>query len=363
MSQTGEDSEKSHEPSQKKLQDARKKGDIVRSNDITAAAAYAGFWIGFTVVGTGIISGLYSEIFPFLASSDTLAAAVLAGPASISIGNILIGIVAPLGGLFGIPILTVLAALLAQRAIVFAPSKIQPKISRISPISNAKNKFGRSGLFEFLKSLAKLLIYSVCLFIFLRQNLDQVLTSMLIPTRISISVLAELTLNLLLIIAIIATCLAAIDYMFQRAEFLRKNRMSHKELTDEAKEAEGDPAMKARRRGKAQEIALNGMLTEVPKADVVVVNPTHYAVALSWDKGSKSAPVCVAKGVDEIALKIRELAIEAGVPIHSDPPTARAIHATTELGEEVGTDFYEPVAAAIRFAELMRAKAKGYKQK
>lgn len=105
-------------------------------------------------------------------------------------------------------------------------------------------------------------------------------------------------------------------------------------------------------------IALNGMLAEVPEADVVVVNPTHYAVALKWDRGDPQPPVCVAKGVDEIAARIRELAREHSVPIHSDPPTARALHASIEIGEPITSDLFVPVAAAIRFAEKVRRKVK-----
>ena len=134
--------------------------------------------------------------------------------------------------------------------------------------------------------------------------------------------------------------------------------MSRKELTDESKESEGDPHIKQQRRQRGYQIATNQMLAEVPKADVIIVNPTHYAVALKWDKTSGGAPVCVAKGVDEIATQIRKLAAEAGVPIHSDPPTARALHATIAIGAEIQSDHYRAVAAAIRFAEAMRVKAK-----
>jgi flagellar biosynthetic protein FlhB len=115
--------------------------------------------------------------------------------------------------------------------------------------------------------------------------------------------------------------------------------------------------MKASRRQKGQEIAMNKMLVDVATADVVVVNPTHYAVALKWEKGSGRAPVCVAKGVDEIAARIREKAAAAGVPLHRDPPTARILHATLKVGQEISQDQYRAVAAAIRFAEKLRQKA------
>jgi flagellar biosynthesis protein FlhB len=134
--------------------------------------------------------------------------------------------------------------------------------------------------------------------------------------------------------------------------------MSRKELMDETKDAEGDPHMKQQRRQKGQELAMNQMMADVPEADVVLVNPTHYAVALKWSRMPGAAPVCVAKGIDEMALAIRKKAIEAGVPVHSDPPTARALFASVAIGQEIPEKTYRAVAAAIRFAEEIRQKAR-----
>jgi len=145
--------------------------------------------------------------------------------------------------------------------------------------------------------------------------------------------------------------------MWQLFQHQRRNRMSRQELVDENKDSEGDPHTKLQRRQRGQAIAMNQMLTDVGRADVIVVNPTHYAVALKWQRGDRTAPICVAKGVDEIAARIREAGAAAGVPIHSDPPTARALHATVELGAPIRPEHYSAVAAAIRFAEAMRKRA------
>ena len=130
--------------------------------------------------------------------------------------------------------------------------------------------------------------------------------------------------------------------------------MSFQDLKDETKRTEGDPHMKQSRQQRGREIAMNRMLLDVPKADVIIVNPTHYAVALKWSRAPGSAPICVAKGVDEIAKRIREAAVEHQVPIHSDPPTARALHATVDIGDEIEPEHYQAVAAAIRFADALR---------
>ncbi|MHA1527614.1 MAG: EscU/YscU/HrcU family type III secretion system export apparatus switch protein, partial [Alphaproteobacteria bacterium] len=134
--------------------------------------------------------------------------------------------------------------------------------------------------------------------------------------------------------------------------------MSHQELKDEGKQAEGDPHIRAQRRERAHQIANNRMLLAVPEADVVIANPTHYAVALKWPRHDGSAPVCLAKGVDEIALAIRARAAEAGVPVQTDPPTARSLHGLVEVGQEIRPEHYQAVAAAIIFADEMRRKAR-----
>jgi flagellar biosynthetic protein FlhB len=159
-------------------------------------------------------------------------------------------------------------------------------------------------------------------------------------------------------VLVIVAIIAAVDFFWQRFDHNRKLRMTYQELKDESKQSEGDPHMKAQRRQRAQEIAQNQMLLAVPKADVLIVNPTHYTVALKWDRAPGKAPVCLAKGVDEIAARIREIARREGIPVHEDPPTARSIHALVEVGRQIPPDQYRAVAAAILFADQMRRKAR-----
>jgi flagellar biosynthetic protein FlhB len=168
----------------------------------------------------------------------------------------------------------------------------------------------------------------------------------------------ELSVSFLGLVLLIAVVIGGVDLLWQRAQFVHRNRMSHQDLIDEFKQSEGDPHMKAQRRQRGEEIAANRMLLDVPRSDVIVVNPQHYAVALRWDRAAGTAPVCVAKGVDVLAARIRERAAEAGIPIHRDPPTARALFATVDIGQEIRPEHYRAVAAAIRFAEAMRKKAK-----
>ena len=156
---------------------------------------------------------------------------------------------------------------------------------------------------------------------------------------IVVMMLGRLCIKFLLIIAVIAMIIGGIDAFWQHVEHIRKNRMARKEVTDEAKESEGDPYLKQERRRRAQSTAMSQMMTDVPSADVVIVNPTHYAVAPKWSRLPGAAPICVAKGVDEIAHKIRSIAYDAAVPVKSDPTTARSLYATVNIGSEIPQSF------------------------
>lgn len=357
MSDQDEAAEKSHEPSQRKLDEARKKGEIPRATDLLTAMSYLGLLIAMAAVGSFSLTHLGEALLPLIEQPDRLEALFFQEPATAAAGSVIAAGLTPALPFLLVPGGIVLVTLFATRGLVFTGSKLAPKASRINPIENAKNKFGRKGLFEFLKSFVKLCVYSILLALFLQGQLDVITGSILGSPSEAILVMLDLVQHFLLIVVLIAAVIGGIDVFWQRGEHIRKNRMTMKELRDEMKESEGDPYLKQHRRMRAQELALNQMMTDVPKADVIIVNPTHFAVALQWSRMPGSAPVCVAKGQDAVAARIRAVARDAGVPIHSDPPTARALYATTRIGEEISADHYRPVAAAIRFADRMRRKA------
>ena len=271
----------------------------------------------------------------------------------------LIGQVAPVVlVLVAAPAAVILALLIAQRSIVIAPSRIQPKLSRLSPVQNAKNKYGTRGLVEFLKSAVKLGALGAVLTIVVLGEADKLAQYVRIDARFSGLLLAHQFRLILTGVLIVAGTLAFFDVIWQRFEHLKKLRMSHQELKEEGKQAEGDPHIRAQRRERARQIANNRMLLAVPEADVVIANPTHFAVALKWRRLDGSAPVCLAKGIDEVALAIRSRAEEAGVPVRTDPPTARSLHSLVEIGQEIRPEHYQAVAAAVIFADEMRRKVR-----
>jgi len=351
-----QDEDKQHEPTQKKLDDARRKGEVPRSTDLTTAAAYSGFLLVAVSIGAGNLRDAGGVLAGLLDRAETLSRDVFAGGGTVATGSLLRELGFGFLPWFLVPAVFALLANVALRSFTIAPEKLQPKLNRIGLVANAKNKFGRSGLFEFAKSFAKLAIYSLVLGLFLVHQMPEILATVTLNPAMATVVLLDLGVRFFAIVLVIALMIGGIDFLWQRQEHLRKHRMSRKELTDEAKLSEGDPQMKQQRRQRGYDIAMNRMLDDVPKADVVVVNPTHYAVALKWSRLAGEAPVCVAKGVDELAARIRETAEEAGVPVHRDPPAARAIHATVEVGAEIRPEHYQAIAAAIRFAEDMRRR-------
>ncbi|MDF2233504.1 flagellar type III secretion system protein FlhB [Albimonas sp. CAU 1670] len=355
----GEDGgEKTHEPTPRKLEDARRKGEVAKSADVGVAAIYIAMLATVGAFGGSAAVGAGSVLAGFVENADQLQGKVL-GPGGALLSARAVGqAVAPALPLLLAPFVAAVLAYAAQMAIVFAPSKLAPKLSRIDPIANAGNKFGPTGLAEFAKSTVKLVAISIILALFMAAEADRIVALVRADPLAIGPEMVRVGVALLATIAAVAVMIAAADLLWQRFDHARKHRMSFQELKEEMKESEGDPHLKGERRRRAEKIASNRMMAEVPKADVVIVNPTHVAVALKWSRRPGSAPECVAKGEDAVALAIREKAQEAGVPIHHDPPTARALLATVEIGEEVAPEHYKAVAAAIRYAEKMRALAR-----
>jgi flagellar biosynthetic protein FlhB len=359
MSGQDDDVDKTHEPTQHKLDEARKKGELARSADLTAACAYVGFLITGMAVGAQSVSFVSTRLMVLIDQSGDLSQLVFSGHAAAPVGGLMGDIWLGLAAWFIIPAAVALLALFATQTIVFSPTKLAFKASRINPISNAKNKYGLSGLFEFGKSFLKLTVYSVVLALFLKWRLSALQSALYAEPRGIGALLGQVLAEFMLVVCIAGLAIGMLDFLWQRFDHLRKKRMSLQEVRDEVKQQEGDPHMKNERRARGAQIASERMMADVPTADVILVNPTHYAVALKWSRAPGAAPECVAKGVDHMALAIRTLAAEHGIPIRHDPPTARALYATTRIGEQIDPDHFRAVAAAIRFAEKMRARAGG----
>jgi len=351
--------EKTFQPTERKLQEARRKGDLVRSPDISATAAYLGLTLAVVIFGAHLVQASGGVLAGVLGRADILSRTALAPGGAGMLLSLVSAALAPISPLFLFPAALVLLSVLAQRAVVFSPDKLQLKLSRISPLAGLRNKFGASGLFEFFKALVKMLVFLALAGSLLWQRMSELVDSTAAtPKQVSAMIGRNIT-TFLWAVVLVSAIIAVIDYGWQFFALRRRLMMSRQEMKEETRESEGDPALKQKRREKGYDIATQRMMQDIPDADVMIVNPLHYAVALKWDRSPGSAPVCVAKGVDEIAARMREIATEEGVPIHRDPPTARMIYATVAIGQEVLPKQYRAVAAAIRYAEEMRKLARG----
>ncbi len=351
-----EGQEKTLAASEQKLKKAREKGDIPISTELNTLMLYIGIGLSIILLGAALVKGLAMVLFGMLERPELVAQAFLGDIKNPLPTQIMQSLGSKLFPFFALPAIFVILSLIAQRGIVFSPSKIKPKLSKISPIANAKKKYGTSGLGEFLKSFAKLCLIAVVASIFLKKEFFTLPIYSSLPANALLVLLAQKTLQLLLYIIIGTAFIAALDMPAKWLSHQKKMRMTLQEAKDERKESEGDPYQKQRRRQKAEEIAKTTMLQDVTGASVVIVNPQHYAVALKWDRSSGEAPKCVAKGVDNMAFRIRERAKLAGVAIYENPPTARALFAQTKLGEIISPEHYAAVAAAIHYADRLSDK-------
>lgn len=354
--QQGQD--KQHEPTQQRLERARREGDVAYSTELTAAASYGALYLALLLGGGWITTQFLNLLRGFFQSPDEIGASMM-GPegldARVALTLRVLGAVAPA---FGAVMIATLASIFVQQAAVFAPGKLAPKWSRLSIVDAAKQKYGPRGLFEFAKGFVKLVAIILIIAIAMHDRILELPHLAQFPAEAFGPIIYREATFFLGYVTLAAAAIAAVDYPWQVFQHRQKLRMTTDELKRESKENEGDPYLKSQRRERGREIARNRMIADVPTANVVIVNPTHYAVALKWSREKGGAPICVAKGVDAVAARIREAAAEAGVPIRRDPPTARSIYAIVEIGQQIRREHYAAVAAAIHFADEVRRKTR-----
>ncbi|WOI52940.1 flagellar biosynthesis protein FlhB [Parvularcula sp. LCG005] len=343
--------DKSFEASPEKQRKARKKGNIPLSTDAAVLASYLGFLLGMLGAG-GAALGLAKALVPIFWHPEELGQSVLSGSAG---GELLFR--EPLMAVMmviGPAAIAVVLVLVAQQGIVLAPTKLKPDLRRINPVEGFKKRYGAQGMSEFLKSGLKIIFVAIVggLYLWLRQ--DHFLSAFQQEAGMFPELMRREVTNIIGLACIVAAIIAALDLPAKRMAHSRKLKMTRQEVSDEHKEMEGDPQQKQMRRRRAQEFSQATMLRATAKADVVIVNPTHYAVALQWDRQPTSVPVCVAKGVDHLALSLIDRARLSGVPVREDPPCARALHATVKVGDAIREEHFAAVAAAIRFADAIR---------
>jgi len=347
MAEGEDDSQKTEEPTQRRLDDARKKGDVAKSQEIP----------GWFILAAGL--ALLSFIFPLMSRSLASSMEVFfeqphrfalePGAMMTLMRTVAWQVVAAVGFPIGLLAVAGFAGHYVQQGLLFTTEKIQPKLDKLNPIEGFKRNFGPQGLANFLKGVGKMALVGVAAFIVIYPKREILAGMPALDLSALLVLVRQGAIELLLAALTVYAVIAGLDYIFQRQSFMKRNRMSRREIKDEMKQSEGDPLVRAKLRQLRQERAQRRMMTAVPDATVVVTNPTHYAIALHYVQGETPAPVCVAKGVDEVALRIREVAEENNVPIVEDPPLARALHATADLDEEIPTEHFQAVAKVVGY--------------
>jgi flagellar biosynthetic protein FlhB len=346
-----DDTEKSEEPTQKRLDEALERGDVVKSQEVnTWFVLGAATLILLSFSGT-MSSGLTSLLRGFLGQAHNIP---MDGRGLVIITQKLgIGTIAVVAIPFLILMLAAIAGNMVQHRLVWSAESLKPKLAKISPMAGFKRLFSKIALANFLKGLIKLAIVGTVMGVILwpkRNQLDGLVT---MDPAVVLLLTRTMSLDVLGAVVAVLAIVAAADYLFQYRQWHEKLKMSLRELKDEFKQTEGDPAIKAKIRQLRVARMKKRMMAEVPKASVIITNPTHYAVALKYDRGM-DAPVCVAKGLDNIALKIREVGTAHDIPIVEIPPLARALYATVEIDEDVPPEHYKAVAEVIGY--VMRLK-------
>lgn len=342
-----ENDQKTHDPTPKRLADARRRGDVPNAPELRHAAIFAAMLVVLGGLGIHAIARLGTTLAGLWGAADNVPIGG-AGAQSVMTGLFeRLGIV--LAPLFLVTMACAVAGGLIQGRPTIAWSRVAPKWSKLSPVAGAKRLFGIRALIEFLKTLAKLAVVSaVSLWTIWPHAVGLETIVGADPSQIGAAA-AGLAIALVRAVAIPVAAIAAADLIYQRRSWLAKMRMSLQEIRDEHKEAEGDPKIKAKIKAIAMQRSRRRMMAAVPKASVIITNPTHYAIALRYDHGQMGAPVVVAKGVDTVALKIREIATAEGVPIVENRPLARALHASVEIDHPIPIEHYAAVAEIIGY--------------
>ncbi len=348
MAEENEDgASKSEEASPRKLEEARRRGDVAKTSDLPAWASLAGAAGVTMALGGSMSHTLADQLRPYIEHPDAFN---LEGGGATQVMRQAFGAAAPIiVAVLGAAALAGVAGNLVQTGFLFSPGKLAPDVSRLSPMKGLERMFGLDGLIHFGKSILKIGLTGVVAWMSLKPHANE-FTQMTSLDPISLLDVTCVMLRAMLysVLALLGAG-ALIDWIWQRQRFMQRMRMTKEEQKEDHKQSEGDPKIKARIRQIRFQRAKQRMMQNVPKATVVVMNPTHYAVALRYEQGVTPAPLCVAKGMDSLALKIREVAEAHNVAVIEDPPLARALYATVDVDETIPREHYEAVAKVIGF--------------
>ena len=352
MADENDTSDKTEDPTQKRLDDAHDRGDVVKSQEINTWFVIAGGTLVLSTFSGSIGGGILSPLRNLIANAWMIHTD---GPSLLALAQSLgYAVIAAMGVPFLMLALAAIAGNMVQHRLVWSGESLKPKFSKISPAAGAKRIFGKQAAANFAKGLFKLLALGAVMTAIVWPERHRLESMVRFDPAALLGLTTGMTVHLMASVVAMLAVVAIADYLFQYRQWFERQKMSLREMKEEFKQSEGDPHIKGRIRQLRQARMKKRMMAAVPKASVVITNPTHYAVALSYERGM-SAPICVAKGIDTLALKIREVAGKHDIPIVENVPLARALHASVEIDDEIPVEHYHAVAEVIGY--VMRLKS------
>ena len=351
-----DDQGKTEKPTPGRIDELRKRGETPLSRELTTAGSllvaaiilrWTGGWLGDSL-SNAMRHGLNVDLASHAAGSGTIHGAVR------EILGVLSFVAAPVLLLMMVFVVAVLIFGYGQIGIRYSSEAVGIKFEKLNPVSNMKRVFNMQAIVRAAFAAVKLGILGIVLWLVLRTRWSDLLVLSDQSMGTAVGVVVDLAFTVLLWVAVIVMLLAIIDVSYQRFDFQNRNMMSKREVDDERKRSEGDPLMRSRLRQARTELLKHRMMEAVPKADVIITNPTHFSVALRYDRKRNAAPELIAKGMDDVAMRIRELAREHDIPMLEDPPLARALFRAVKVGQEIPARFYE--AAATVLSHIYRLK-------
>lgn len=351
MAEDNDPESQTEDPTQKRLDEALERGDVAKSQEINTWFMIAGGTLVVSTFSGSVGGGLVTPMRNLLANSWMIKTD--GGNLLALMQQIEVAVLAAIGVPLLMLVLAAIAGNMLQHRLVWSAESLKPKFSKLSPAEGFKRIFGKQAAANFLKGLGKLVVLGAVMTVILWPERHRMEAMVKLDPAAMLGATTSLTIHLLGAVVAALAIIAIGDYFFQYRSWFQRQKMSLQEIKEEYKQSEGDPHIKGKIRQLRQQRAKKRMMAAVPKASVIITNPTHYSVALSYERGM-SAPICVAKGVDNLAFKIREIAREHDIPIVENVPLARALYATVDIDQEIPTEHYHAVAEVIGY--VMRLK-------
>jgi flagellar biosynthetic protein FlhB len=342
-----EDEGRTEEPSETKLRKAREEGRVAKSQELIGAVGLLFPSVALVLLGPYFARTMREMLLFYLGLVGKTDISTDSGPVVAAFFSYFVRLTLPLAG---VAVIGAIFSNVLQVGLVLSVKPITPDFSKIVPRFGQyfkRTMFSLEGVFNLAKSIAKILIIAFVAYLTIQGEFDKLRRLFEGPFWPMIAFVFSLAMRLIIEVAVAMLILAVPDYLFQRRQYMESLKMSKEEVKEERKMQEGDPLIKSRLRERMRELLARNMAANVPKADVVITNPTHYAVALEWDRERMPAPTVSAKGVDEVAQRIKRIAIESGVPLVENRPLARALYADVEIGDAIPEKYYQAIAAVL----------------